>query len=113
MNNQMLMARGSTGEMSVAELIADRGATAGHRVAFATGHDGATLSYGELAGHAVAWRRVLAERGIGAGQRVALSIADPLAFATAYLSLLAAHVTVVPLDPGMGRDEAAERLTQL
>jgi oxalate---CoA ligase len=99
--------------MSVADLIAYRGASAGSRIAFATGESGATLTWGALAAHAGTWRETLTARGIGTGQRAALLIADPLAFAAAYLSLLGARVTVVPLDPGMNAGEAAERLAQL
>jgi acyl-CoA synthetase (AMP-forming)/AMP-acid ligase II len=109
----MIASRASTSQRSVADLIAERGAREGSRVAFATGKAGETMSYGELAGRARAWYRALAERGIGTGQRVALLIADPLAFTAAYLSLLGARVTVVPLSPDLGPEEAAARLAQL
>src|SRR2546423_15610650 len=47
------------------------------------------------------WWALLTTAGIGQGRRVALQVDDPLSFATSYLGLLAAGVTVVPLDREM------------
>jgi oxalate---CoA ligase len=87
--------------VSVTELIAERASRSPGRVALATGVDGRELRYGELGGLVASWWALLTTAGIGQGRRVALQVEDPLSFASSYLGLLAAGVTVLPLDPEM------------
>jgi oxalate---CoA ligase len=87
--------------VSVAELIGERVSRSPGRVALATGVDGRELRYGELGGLMASWWALLTTAGVGQCRRVALQVGDPLSFASSYLGLLAAGVTVLPLDPEM------------
>jgi acyl-CoA synthetase (AMP-forming)/AMP-acid ligase II len=91
------LAQGMTAR-SVRELLALRACTCPDRPAYST-PDGRALTYGALAARAREWRAALAGAGSPAGARLGLRTDDPLDFAGAYLSLLAAGRTVVPLDP--------------
>lgn len=98
---------------SVAALLRARAAEAGDRVAYGHGREGATIRYAALAAQAAAWGDRLREAGVGPGHRVGLLAADPLAFAGTYLSLLAAGLTVVPLDPGSPEEQVWSQLALL
>jgi acyl-CoA synthetase (AMP-forming)/AMP-acid ligase II len=98
---------------SVAGLIAVRGAGSTNELAFARGEDGTQVTYGRLAEIAERWRRTLAEHELGRGVRVALAVQAPIAFTSTYLSLVAAGVTAVPLDPAAAPAEIADRLELL
>jgi acyl-CoA synthetase (AMP-forming)/AMP-acid ligase II len=93
---------------SLRELITARGCL-GPRTAYAGGSQTREVTYAELARQATLWSSALHGRGVGTGHRAGLLASDPLDFATAYLALLAAGVTVVPLDPGVSPDEIARR----
>ncbi|HEY6314318.1 MAG TPA: AMP-binding protein [Streptosporangiaceae bacterium] len=58
-----------------------------------------TLTYARLQGSARAWADRLDRAGIPPGARIAVSLADPLGYATVLVSILAAGRVVVPLDP--------------
>ncbi|MDQ6741757.1 MAG: AMP-binding protein [Candidatus Dormibacteraeota bacterium] len=99
--------------LSVADLISERAYRSPGRLAFSDGVDGRELRYGELGSLAARWWALLVAAGIGDGRRVALQVADPLSFASSYLGLLAAGVTVVPLDAGMSPGRLASLLELL
>jgi len=89
---------------TVAGLIARRARTAGDRLALAAGTGGGTLTYAGLGRAAAAWSAAVREPAPPWSRRVGLAVADPLAFASAYLSLLAAGVTVASLNPEAAAD---------
>jgi oxalate---CoA ligase len=100
---------------AVADLLATRAAGRPDRVAYVEGRTGATLTWGQLEAQAWDWRVIAdarteagsdARRGerdaaaaIRRGRRIGLVISDPLAMIGAFLSALAAGVTVAPLNP--------------
>lgn len=60
-----------------------------------------TVTFFELAAHVGHWHHRLGDLDIEPGARVGLLIADPVAFATTFVSLLANGVWVAPLDPAL------------
>jgi acyl-CoA synthetase (AMP-forming)/AMP-acid ligase II len=58
-----------------------------------------SLTFGELAGAVEAWLDLLEHEDVVPGSIVALSIADPVSFASAYLATIAGGYWVAPLDP--------------
>lgn len=97
---------------AVAELLATRSAKGPDRVAYLEGRSGAGLTWGQLDAQARAWCAIAAtgsdagrgsESATGAtirpGRRIGLLVSDPLAMIGAFLSALAAGVTVAPLNP--------------
>jgi len=60
----------------------------------------ATLTYAGLRSALRATERRLDEAGLAPGSRIAVKIADPLDYATALVSIVAAGRVAVPLDPG-------------
>jgi acyl-CoA synthetase (AMP-forming)/AMP-acid ligase II len=99
--------------VSVADLVSERAFQSPGRLAFCDGVDGRELRYGELGGLVARWWALLLAAGIGSGRRVALQVGDPLSFASSYLGLLAAGVTVVPLDRGTTPERLARVLDLL
>jgi acyl-CoA synthetase (AMP-forming)/AMP-acid ligase II len=97
---------------SVEDLLAARALDAGDRLALAVGSDGRTLTYAGLAARAGAWSAAL---GAGAARtrRIGLAVDDPLDFAAAYLSLLAAGAVVAPLNPETAAGACARQATVL
>ena len=69
-----------------------------------------TLTYAGLQGSARAWADRLDRAGIPSGARIAVSLADPLGYATALVSILAAGRVVVPLDPAAPAAETSRLL---
>lgn len=65
----------------------------------------------ELATAADVWAGELAARGVPPGARVLLDVGDPLAFAVAHLSVVAAGRCSAPVDPGAPPAEAARTRT--
>ncbi len=63
----------------------------------AAGHR--SLTFGELSGAVGAWLDLLEHEDVAPSSIVALSIADPISFATAYLATIAGGYWVAPLDP--------------
>ena len=91
----------------MSELLTTRTRERPDDVAYLSGSDGRTLTWGALAGHARRWRAV------PPGSRVGLVVADPLAFTTAYLGCLSAGLTAAPIDPRLTPPELAEVLARL
>ena len=69
-----------------------------------------TLTYAGLQGSARAWADRLDRAGVPPGARIAVSLADPLGYATALVSILAAGRVVVPLDPAAPAAETSRLL---
>lgn len=63
--------------------------------------EGERITHGELAGRTAGTARWLVGRGIGPGVRVLLCGSPSVPYVSAYLSLLAAGVTVVPASPAL------------
>jgi acyl-CoA synthetase (AMP-forming)/AMP-acid ligase II len=69
-----------------------------------------TLTYAGLRRSVLAWSSRLDQAGIPPGARVAMSLPDPLGYATVLVSILAAGRVVVPLDPAAPAAEASRIL---
>jgi acyl-CoA synthetase (AMP-forming)/AMP-acid ligase II len=82
---------------SVRELLRVRAALGDH-VAYAAGREGRALTYADLAAVTAGWADPLVEQGLRPGNRVALLLQDPLTFVPAYLGLIAAGYTILPLN---------------
>jgi oxalate---CoA ligase len=70
----------------------------------------ATLTYARLQESARTWADRLDRAGLPSGARIAVSLADPLGYATALVSILAAGRVVVPLDPAAPAAETSRLL---
>jgi peptidoglycan/LPS O-acetylase OafA/YrhL len=68
------------------------------------------LTYAELRNAVLAWVRCLDEAAILAGDRVAIRMSDPLAYATALVAIAGAGRVAVPLDPAAPATEVARML---
>src|SRR5487761_2247059 len=91
----------------LAALIARRAAEAPASVYLVAVRDEGTLSFAQLADATDAGGERLRGVGLDAGDRIGLSITDPLAFATTFLAGLAAGRWGAPLDPPLeGSDPA-------
>ena len=75
--------------------------------------DGGALSYGDLAAAAADFADRLRARGLGEGDRVAVSLANRPELVAIVLGGLAAGVTVAPLDPLLKAEERADILADL
>lgn len=75
--------------------------------------DGGALTYGELDAHAGGLARRLRERGLRAGDRLAVVIPNRWPLAVAVLGGLKAGLTVAPVDPLLTPDERADILADL
>ena len=82
---------------SVRELLRARAALGDH-VAYGAGREGRVLTYADLAAVTASWADPLVEQGLRPGHRAALLLQDPLTFVPAYLGLIAAGITVLPLN---------------
>jgi long-chain acyl-CoA synthetase len=80
----------------------------GARTAFRHGAD--ELSFAELWRQACRCAGGLAARGIGSGSRVAVRMANCLAYPVAYYGVLLAGATVVPVSPLLPDQDAAEQI---
>ncbi|GAA2371216.1 acyl--CoA ligase [Dactylosporangium salmoneum] len=83
----------------VAGLLAARAQGQPEGPAFIDGADGHAIAWPALAAYAERLGELAAVRRLPPGARIGLVVADPLAFAAAYLGGLAAGLTVVPVDP--------------
>jgi amino acid adenylation domain-containing protein len=84
-------------DVLVHDLIAEQAARAPDAPALVHGEQ--VVSYVELLRDADSVARGLAARGIGPEDRVAVCLADPIAFVTTILGVLRAGAAYVPLDP--------------
>jgi acyl-CoA synthetase (AMP-forming)/AMP-acid ligase II len=81
--------------------------------AFVAGADGRSLTWSELASHAALWRAAGRATALPRRARIGLVAADPLAFTAAYLGVLAAGLTAVPLDPRLTESELSNSISRL
>jgi long-chain acyl-CoA synthetase len=72
--------------------------------------EGATTTYSELADNAARFAAYLADRGIRAGDRVGVMLANGPAFAMVFYGVLHAGAVVVPMDPQCSAREVESRL---
>jgi oxalate---CoA ligase len=84
----------------IRDWISSAAARHGDDVYLADARGDATLTYAGLLAAVRATERRLDEAGLPPGSRVAVKIADPLDYATALVSIVAAGRVAVPLDPG-------------
>jgi acyl-CoA synthetase (AMP-forming)/AMP-acid ligase II len=88
-------------DIALCDLIRARSVLLGDRTYLAHARDGGTLSFRQLEGSMERWRAALdgaRNRGLST---IGLVIADPLAFADAFLGAVSAGFWVAPLDPSM------------
>jgi len=84
-------------DVSFGELFADR--VARHPEAVAVADDRVTISYGELRRRSERLAGLLRERGVGAGEPVALLAERSADFLVALLGIVAAGAAYLPIDP--------------
>jgi len=94
---------------TIDRLLSARADSQPARAAFAVGRADVALSWRELAVFVSGWSIALADAA-PRRTRVAVRIADPLAFIGAYLAGLDAAMVVVPLSRELGRGECVERM---
>lgn len=99
--------------LTIQELITMRGTGSADRIGYAVGREGGVLRYRDLARQYAAWTVQLTAGDVGPGHRAGLLTGDPLAFAGAYLSLVAVGITVVPLNPESTPEDARAQLALL
>lgn len=85
-------------ESPLAALIADRAARRAGSTFLEDARSDRTVGYGDLAALTGRWSALLNEH-VSLGNAVVLDIADPLIFATTYLSVIAAGRCAIPVDP--------------
>jgi long-chain acyl-CoA synthetase len=90
-------------ETPTAELLEAAAAAHGDRVALVHGDE--RITWAELRDRADAFAGALAERGLGAGDAVAIVLPNVPAFAVSFLGALRAGVTAVPLNPAFKQTE--------
>ena len=83
--------------MNLAELLTRTAATSPDRVALRLGHD--TVTYAELDAASGRIAGLLADRGVGAGDRVGLMLPNTFEFVFGYYGILRVGATVVPMNP--------------
>ena len=92
----------------IAGLVRARGEASGPAAAYLEARTGTVLTWSALAATADQWMAATREAGLSPGCPVALVAQQPLAFAGAYLGLLASGAVVLPLDPGAPDGAPAE-----
>jgi crotonobetaine/carnitine-CoA ligase len=88
-------------DWTLGELVERRAAEHGDRVLLRFG-DGQTLSFAGLAAQAAAVRTLLAARGLGQGDRVALMMRNSLRYPVAWLGVTSAGMAAVPVNSRSG-----------
>src|SRR5262245_54260005 len=96
--------------MNFATLVAAQARVHGDRVALAGDHP---VTYAELDRRAAGAARVLAERGVKSGDRVAIVIGNDPRFAIALLAVWRLGAVAAPLNPLLGRDDLRDILSDL
>ena len=94
----------------IRDLIEQAAAGSGDACYLEDAAGGGTLTYAGLRRAVLAWSGRLDQAGIPPGARVAVSLPDPLGYATVLVSILAAERVVVPLDPGAPAAEVSRVL---
>jgi carnitine-CoA ligase len=88
-------------DWTLGELVERRAAEHGDRVLLRFG-DGQTLSYAGLGARVAAVRTLLAARGLGPGNRVALMMRNSLRYPVAWLGVTSAGMAAVPVNSRSG-----------
>jgi long-chain acyl-CoA synthetase len=96
--------------LNFAALVAAQASRRGDRLAIL---GDAALSYAALDRRAAGAARALAERGVRAGDRVALVLANDWRFAVGLLAVWRLGATAAPLNPLLGRDDQRDILDDL
>ena len=99
---------GGERHLNLAELLTDAALAHGDRPALI--HAGSRLDYAGLEALSARFARLLAERGVRAGDRVAIWLPNEPAFVAAYYGALRVGAIAVPLNPLLRSGEVAERL---
>jgi carnitine-CoA ligase len=89
-------------DWTLGELVERRAAEHGDRVLLRFG-DGQTLSFAELAARVATVRTLLAARGLGPGDRVALMMRNSLRYPVAWLAVTSAGMAAVPVNSRSGQ----------
>jgi acyl-CoA synthetase (AMP-forming)/AMP-acid ligase II len=84
---------------SLASLIRERAASRADAPYLVDARSSRVLSYASLEGHVAAREHQFRRWGLERGERVGLSIGDPLTFAAWFLAAMCAGLWVAPLDP--------------
>jgi crotonobetaine/carnitine-CoA ligase len=92
-------------EIGLGELLDRQAAAHGDRPFLSYG-DGTTFSFTDAAGHVGGMRGLLATRGVGPGDRVAMMLKNSLFFPVAWLGALSAGAVAVPVNSRLGPDDA-------
>ena len=94
--------------MNLARILADGAAAHGDRTAL--WFEGRAISYAELERRSMVAACALRERGVGAGDRVAIRLSNSPAFVAAYFGALRLGAIVVPLNVLLAPPEIEERI---
>ncbi|HEX6256037.1 MAG TPA: AMP-binding protein [Euzebyales bacterium] len=105
MSAQSRLRRRSDLDWTLGALIDRRAAEHGDRIALRAG-DGTALSYAELAERVAGVRTLLAERGLGVGDRVGLMLGNTLRYPVAWLGVVSAGMVAVPVNKRSGPVDA-------
>src|SRR4051812_19366880 len=97
----------------VSRLLTARALERPAAAAFTAGADGRSMTWSELASHAEIWRAASRATALPERARIGLVATDPLAFPAAYLGVLAAGLTAVPLDPRLTASELSNSIARL
>jgi len=105
MTDQARLRRPADLDWTLGVLVERRAAEHGGRVALRSG-DGVTVSFADLAARVGGVRTLLADRGLRAGERVGLMMANTLAFPIAWLGVASAGMAAVPVNKRSGPRDA-------
>ena len=94
--------------MNLARILAEGAAAHGERTALS--FEGRSISYAELERRSTVAASALRERGVGAGDRVAIGLPNSPAFVAAYFGTLRLGAVVVPLNVLLAPPEIEERI---
>jgi acyl-CoA synthetase (AMP-forming)/AMP-acid ligase II len=98
-----------SGLHSIAEVLEMRAGAHGDRQLLATGN--AERTYADVAGEAAALRSELADRGLGAGDHVAIVASNRDDFLSATLAVLGLGAVLIPVNPALTKRELRHILT--
>jgi acyl-CoA synthetase (AMP-forming)/AMP-acid ligase II len=93
--------------VSLASLIRERAASRADAPYLLDARSSRVISYASLEGHVAAREHQFRRWGLERGERVGLSIGDPLTFAAWFLAAMCAGLWVSPLDPSAASHTAA------
>lgn len=105
MNGQARLRRPVNLDWALGDLVDHRAAEHGDRVALRSGDD-AVVSFASLSSRVAGVRTLLADQGMRVGDRVGLVMANTLAFPIAWLGVVSAGMTAVPVNKRSGPVDA-------